>query len=241
MAASAYIVLPRDGLDPWDDPNCRFDSAGGFIIGPNVDAGVPTFQKWLNGARTLTESSTGARSTAVAYDLDNLDSFTTLMTAVDSGITEEKVETEISFYRIRYKMTLATGDDEHTPRVVALMFNTTPNPPRYRLWRMMLDVGDQQKRRGGGDPRPVAYEQALNHLFAATGERVTFTDYFGDEFTSKLMNVAVQGLSGVARSDSRSAVKSAVEIVIAEISQNETVGLPGIWDQSVYDSGVEYS
>lgn len=234
------VILPRDGLRPWEDTEYRFEQDGGEIIGSNVDAGVPTYEKWVNGAKTLTESSTGARSTALAYDLEATDSYTTLLTAVDSGITAEVVSSEITFTRLRYKLTLATGDDEHTPRVVAAMFNTTPNPPRYRAWRLLLDVGDQQRRQGGGEPRGEAYKRLLNHLNGSVGKRVMYTDYFGDSFIAKVMNVSVQGVSWVPREGSRGSAQSNIEVVIAEISENSTQGSPFIWGQSAWGAGGEW-
>ena len=240
-STSSYSVLARDGLAPWEDSNYRYDIAGGVIYGPNVDGGAATFEKWLNGGRTLTESSTGARSAALAYSLDASTTYTTLLTAVASGLTSEKVETEISFTRLRYSMTLATGDNEHSPRVVAMMFNTTPNPPRYRVWRLVIDVGDQQKRRVGGEARPLAYEYALNHLLAGVGKRVTYTDYFGDSFVAKIMNATVNGVSRKTTSTARANAQSDVEIVIAEISQNTTIDTPFIWGASIWGGGGQWS
>lgn len=240
-ATSSYAVLSRDGLPPWEDANYRYDIAGGVIYGPNVDAGAATFEKWLNGGRILTESSTAARTAILAYSLDASTTFANLLTAVTSGLSSEKVESEITFTRIRYSMTLATGGTEHSPRVVALMFNTTPNPPRYRVWKLVLDVGDKQKRRTGGEPRPLSYEYALNHLLGGVGRRVTYTDYFGDSFVAKLMNATVTGVSRKVTSSSRSNAQSNVEVVIAEISQNLTVGSPGIWDSSIWSASSEWS
>ena len=236
-----YVTLARDGRRPWEDANCRFDPAGGFIVGPNVDAGVPTYEKWVNGAKELTESTTAARSVALSYDLEAQDSFTTILTAVSPGITEEQVSTEITFTRLRYKATLATGDNEHTPRVVAIMFNTTPNPPRYRAWRLVLDVADQQRRHGGGEPRGEAYKRLLAHLNGAVGKRTTYTDYFGDSFIAKVMTVAVQGVSWTGTQGSRNQARSLVEVLIAEISENDTIGLPFVWGASIYGGGGEWS
>lgn len=240
-ATSSYSVLARDGLRPWEDSNYRYDASGGTIYGPNLDAGAATFEKWLNGGRALTESTTGARSVALAYDLDSLDSYTTLLTAITPGLTTERVTTEVDFTRIRYRVTLATGDDEHSPRVVAVMFNTTPNPPRYRVWRLLLRVGDQQRPHVGGEGRPISFEYALNHLLGGVGQRITYTDYFGDSFIAKLMNATVQGLSRKVTSTSRSNMSTNVEVVIAEISQNETVGNPGIWDASQWSTSSEWT
>ena len=240
-ATSSYSILARDGLRPWEDTNYRYDISGGLLYGPNVDGGAATFEKWLNGARVLTESTTGARSAALAYDKDSLDSYTTLLTAVSPGLTSEKVDTEISFMRIRYRVTLATGGTEHSPRVVAVMLNTTPNPPRYRVWKLVLDVGDKQKKRTGGEPRPHSYEFLLGHLLGGVGKRVTYTDYFGDSFVAKLMNATVNGVERKVTSTSRANAHSVVEVVIAEISQNLTVGSPGIWDSSIWSASSEWS
>ena len=236
-ATSSYALMPRAGYRPWEDSNYRFDYSGtSFIVGSNVDVGAATFPKFLNGGRVLAESVTGARNIVLAYDIDNLDSYTTLVTAVADGLTEAQVSTSVSFNRIRYKATLSTGDANHTPRGVALMLSATPNPPRYRLWRLGLDVADLQRPYIGGEARPVSYEAALNHIFSGVGKRITYTDYFGDAFTVKMLNASVEGVKHKVTGTARTNAASMVTVILAEINTDTTIGTPGIWDQSLWDS-----
>lgn len=241
MSDVSYVILAKDGLRPWEDDAYRFDEAGGSIYGPNVDAGAATFEKWLNNGRLLTESTTAARYAELDYDTDTSGTYTELVTAVDGGLTEENVSGEITYTRIRYKIVLATGDENHTPRVIAAIFGNTPNPPRYRMWNLVLDVADHQRQTTGGETRPLPYDRALSHLFASVMRRVTYTDYFGESYTAKVLNVSAQGITPKATSTARTNAQSLVQVVVVEISENETIGLPGIWGSSAWASGVEWS
>lgn len=237
-AAGGYFILPRDGYRPWEDSNCRYDLAGGTLYGSWVDVGAATYEKWLNGARLLTLDSSGADSVAVSYGLDGSDTTTSLVTGNAPGLTTERVTTEVTFTRIRYVASLTTGSNRDTPRMQALVFDSTPNPPRNRAWSFALDLGDQSLKRANGSRSGDSYETLLLHLEGAVGKRVTFTDYFGTEYTAKVTNVAAQGIrkTGVGTGRTGSS-KSVVLVSVIEIAENLTVTNPFIWGAASTGAG----
>lgn len=247
-AAAYYAILPRDGYRPWEDSNYRFDINGGSLYGAWVDGGAATYDKFLNAGRIIATDATGAQSIAAQYATDGSSTSTSLVTAVADGLSTERITSEIQFTRIRYVAAMSTGDAQHTPRLNALVFDSTPNPPRHRQWQLMLDVGDQQSAHATGEKRPVSYQIALNHLMAAPGKRVTYTDYFGNTYEAKVENVAPQGIGSKGTGTGRAQAQSLVQILVIEIAQNLTVSAPFIWGAATtgaggtpYDAGYQWS
>jgi hypothetical protein len=247
-AAASYFVLPRTGLKPWEDANCTFDIAGGTLYGSWVDAGAATYQKWLNGARALVQDASGAQSTEIFYALDGSDTATSVLLASQTGLNTARVTSEVEFVTIRKVVTMSTGSNVSTPRCQAILFDTTPNPPRFRAWLVGLDVGDQQTGFRGGERRPLTYKRAIEHLWAAVGERVTYTDYLGDEYTAKILNVEVKGVTPAGTVNDRANARSVVMVTVAEIAETLTIDDPFIWGATLtgvggskYASGAEWS
>jgi hypothetical protein len=229
-AAGGYFILPRDGYRPWEDTNCRYDTAGGTLYGSWVDVGAATYEKWLNGGRLLTLDSSGAKSVAVSYGLDGSSSTTALVTGNAPGLQTARVTTDGTFTRIRYAVTLSTGGSNTTPRMQALVFDCTPNPPRNRAWSFTVDLGDQSLKHANGTRSGDSFEALLSHLEGAVGKRATFTDYFGSEYTAKVVNVGVQGIKktgiGTGRAGSS---RSLVTVAAIEIAENLVVTNPFVW------------
>lgn len=236
-SAARYAILPRDGYRPWEDAYYRFDISGGSLYGAWVDGGAMTYEKYLNAGRIVATDATGAQSVGAQYGTDGSASSTSLVTALADGLSTERVTSEVLFTRIRYVTALSTGDAQHSPRLIALVFDSTPNPPRHRQWTLMLDVGDQQTAFASGEKRPVSYEVALNHLMGAPGKRVTYTDYFGNEYEAKVDNAAPQGLATKGTGTGHGQAQSLVQILVMEIAQNLTVASPFIWGAASTSAG----
>lgn len=237
-AAGRYFILPRDGYRPWEDTNCRYDTAGGTLYGSWVDVGAATYEKWLNGARLLTLDTSGAKSAVVSYGLDGSSSTTTLLTGNTPGLQTERVTSTVTFTRVRYTITLSTSGNTMTPRVQALVFDCTPNPPRNRAWSFVLDLGEQALRRAGGTRSGSAFETLLAHLDGSVGKRVTFTDYFGTEYTAKVVNVGAKGIMRTGNSTGRSASSAAnVEVAVIEIAENLVTTNPLVWGATAGGAG----
>jgi hypothetical protein len=243
VTADDYYILPRDSLRPEDDTNYRFDTGGGFIVGPLVDAGARVFKKFLNGARVVLEAATASRPTAISYGIDRHDATpTSLLTAVQSGLTSIDVSTEVGFTRIHYYATLSTGDNRHSPRVLAIVFDSTPMPPRRRRFTFIVEVEHMEVRRGSGDPLPYSYIARESHLYNGVDKYVTLTDLVGRTFSVKIRDVVSQGVkrkTGVH--GGAHALLSNIQIIADEIIETTPSTPLAVWDQSSYDDGSVYS
>lgn len=237
-ASTGYYILPRAGRRPWDDANCRYDTGGGTLWGAWLDKGATTWEAWLNASRVVCESATGARSVALGYDLDGTEgSTTTSVTAVEPGLSTARAGAEIRFTRLRHVVTLATGDSNHTPRGVAFVFDTTPNPPRYQFWSVTIAAESDKGRRGGGEASVEGFRSTLQFLKGAVGQRVTFGDYFGDSYVVKVLNVSSPGLRRKAGGQDRSRALGAITVTMAEIAYNVDPSNVFTWDESKWDAG----
>ena len=233
-----YAILPREGYRPWEDGNCRFDIGGGVLYGSHIDKGAAVFPAFLNSGRLITEDTTGAQSAVGGYSLDGASGSTSLVTASSDGLSVERVTSEVEFTRIRHTLTLATGSNRNTPRVLAYVLDVTPTPPSHRAWVLTLEVDDQGRAwRRGGEKRPVSYKVAMAHLLSSRGQLVTYTDYFGDEFVAKVLDVAVQGVTRKATGTGRAQATSIVQVSIGEIAENATITSPFIWGAATTGAG----
>lgn len=241
---SKYIILPRVGYRPWEDTNCRFDLAGGTLYGSWTDCGAEAYPKWLNGARCVTLNSNGAQAATFAYQLngDTTTAATTVLTGNMPGLQTAVVSTEVSLARIRPVVTLTTGADNTTPQVLGWMFDTTPNPPRWRQWEMLIDVGNSQRPRTGGSDRNKAFKELYSHLNTAVGKYVTFEDYFGDSYLVKVLDVKPEGVQRkIATGSGRNDSQANLRVTCIEIHANSKVDDPFIWGDASGNGGTPWS
>jgi hypothetical protein len=238
-SAGAYFIMPRDGYRPWDDDNYRFDLNGGTLYGPWVDGGVMVYEKWLNAARISAENITAARTAEVEYSIDGLSAETSIVTAAVPGLTVGRVD-DVDFTRLRYTLNLITGSSRESPQVHAIVFDTTPNPPRHRSWPFVVRAEQRQAQPGGGDARPEAFRDIEDFLFGAAGQRATFTDYWGRTFTVKVLDVRGTGLARKSGGEGRNAAAMDIQVLLAEINANKVHGSTFTWGQSKWGSGDVY-
>lgn len=237
-----YYLLPRDGYRPWEDSNYLFESTGGTLYSQWVDCGTMAYDKWINGMRIVMLNASGAQACVGSYAVDG-GAYSSLLTANTNGVNVEVIgSTQVTFTRVSISLTLSTGDNRHTPRVIGCLLDVTPNPPRHRMWTLQLDLGDRQRPRSGGDGRPVAFRRAYDHLLRAVGSRCTFEDYFGSTFLVKVVNVSLSGVKRrVVQGDGRGQAVATAEVVIVEINQNGTVDDPMVWGDATGNGGTPWS
>lgn len=243
-STSKYIILPRVGYRPWEDANCRFDPAGGTLYGSWTDCGAESYLKWLNGARCVTLNSNGAQSATFAYQLngDTVTAATTVLTGNMPGLQTAVVGTEVSFARIRPVVTLNTGADNTTPQVLGWMFDTTPNPPRWRQWEMVIDVGNTQRPKYSGQDRPRSFKQLYSHLNTAVSKYVTFEDYFGDSYLVKILDVKPEGIQRkIATGSGHNDAQTNIRVTCIEIHANNKADDPFIWGDASGNGGTLWS
>lgn len=209
--AGDYFILPRSGMLPEDDSNYRFDAAGGFIVGSWDGVNAKGFPKFLNSGLVLADNLATGRTAELLYEADESGTFTSVLLADTEGKTEDTVEEEVEFNRIRYRVNLETTANTATPVVESLVLSVTPNNPKRRSWELAVKIESDQLPKGGGDSRVSASEKE-KHLFDGKNERCYFYDIHGTKYRVRLLNP--QGVS--ARRDTRS-VSQVFSLSLVEI------------------------
>lgn len=235
-----YVILARPGLRPWEDSNYKFDTNGGFLIGPWSDGGAQAYTKFINGARLVAEGGLTADINAIlAYACDGDDtSYTNVITASEDGLSTATISTAVECTRIQYKITLDTNTDETSPVINGLIFDTTPNPPRRQAWTMGVRIGTNFRRRDGVQVKE-AFTTLRDHLLNAVEEKVTFTDVDGTQYTVKVSDARIVALKYVSsKGGRRPGLEATMRLSIAEIVELESaIGSPFIYGSSILGGG----
>jgi len=181
-----YFILPRSGLRPEDDTNYRFDTAAGVVYGTWVDAGAKAYKKFLNGGRAIAQNVSAGNPITFAYELDD-GSEATLINIAQPGESSAIISNGTEFNRIRYVIRMQTADEDTSPRLLGVIFNVMPNPPRKRVWAIDAIAGDDGTQRGGGASRYTG-RQAVFFLEGSAQKRITLYDRRGRTFTVRLLD-----------------------------------------------------
>ncbi len=229
-------VLPREGYRPEDDTRVRFEQGEGKLYGSWLDKGALTWPAWLNRGRIINESTAGSRPVQLSYALDGDETETVLITSYEDGLQEEPVDDEVKFTRIRHVLSLTVADTTISPVCVGAAFDVTPNPPRFKVWPLVLELASVTGKRGGGTVIE-SYHQQLAFLEDAAGERGEFEDYFGHTYIVKCLNVASQGFKRAASGQDRHNVSGNVVITLVEIRQTSSDGAIFTWGESYWNGG----
>ncbi|MCH8332746.1 hypothetical protein IIC65_02340, partial [Candidatus Sumerlaeota bacterium] len=138
----------RDGFDPSNDPNYRFEESG-VAYGPWVGFGPVNVPKFLNGGDVTGVAITAGRPIVLGYELGDGDVETTLVTAQTTGVTTANPTTRVSFNRMRYVLRMSTGDSGTSPELSSLVLHATSNPDRKQQWLPRIIVADDLRLRSG--------------------------------------------------------------------------------------------
>jgi hypothetical protein len=231
-SAGSYI-LPLDGLRPEDDGAYRFEQTQGFIEGPLVDGGARAFTSRLVGGRVLGESITGARAVSFQYGLDS-GALTTLMTAVQSGLSEVRNTSDLPFTQVRYRAIMDTGSAQSSPRVLSLVFDTTPFPPRKRRFTFVVEL--EWAPRSGRSHRATAFTKARAFLSSSVDQLVTLTDPWDGTFVGKV-DVQSIGFKHKGKPTSNKRVSALYQVTFEEITETTASGTGMTWDVSDWNGG----
>jgi hypothetical protein len=211
--AASYYILTRQGLRPEDDSNYRFDTTtSAKLVGSWKSVGAQSFPKFLNAGRIVAESTTAGRPLVLKYEVDsNLGVETTLVTATSVGSTTANQTADVSFNRIREIITMATADNTVTPVAVGFVFNTTPNPPRKRVWSFEVVVGDELEANGGVRSR-YSGRDIEAFLFNSLNQRVTLYDRRNRSFVVRILDIRTVRAAPTAGGDTESVSMSVAQI-----------------------------
>ena len=196
-AAGGHYILPRQGWRPEDDSNYRFDTSPGTVYGSWHGYGAFTYPKFLNGGVVIGQSLSTTNTLRLSYEIDASGLPISILTATETGVTRETIQTEVSFARVRPVIRLATAAATTGPVFLAAVLDATPNPPRRHQWTFLVDVVDGVEMRGGGIS-PYAARYVESFLMGSITKRALLIDQEGREFIVKINTVAGTGPQGVA-------------------------------------------
>ena len=187
-ASAQHVVLPRPGYDPETDTNYEYDTADGIVVGPWLDYGAQSYAKFLNAGRTVMRNATSSLTVVLSYDLDDGGSFTDLLTSTSAGRTEKVITSDVSFHRIRYKVTLTSGTTGSSPIWLGSVLEATPNPPRLRNWRPRVLMLDEPRQNAGGRSR-ISASKTKRLLLKAPTVRCQLRDGSGSTYVVKVLDI----------------------------------------------------
>lgn len=195
--ATAHCILPRVGWRPEDDANYAFQTDAGTVYGSWHGYGAFTYPKFLNGGVVIGENLSTDETVRLSYEADESGIPISMLTATQTGVTRDTIETEVAFARVRPVIRLATGASTTGPILLAAVLDATPNPPRRHQWTFMVDIVDGVELRGGGASRYSA-AQVEAFLFGAATKRVVMRDNGNPvkEFIVKVNTVSGTGPQG---------------------------------------------
>lgn len=236
--SARHYILARDDLRPEDDPNYKFTSTG-TLYGPWLAFGARAFNKFLNRGTVLTVGATAGMNITLSYQLDDDSATTTeLLDAINNGINSADVDTTVSFYRIRYVLTLNTVSNASTPIVVAATLHATLNPPRRRVWKPLLILRDDLFLTDGLQDTQSA-TTLRNALYTAATSRVTMKDRLNGEYIVRVLDIQEVQLKesreGGDESDSQ-----VLQVTLAEISPLHSAAVEAHYNQARYAQGYRY-
>jgi hypothetical protein len=241
-STSRYFILPRIGYDPKTDSNYRFDIAtDNTAYGPWVTFGAQAFNKFLNRGSVIGENLSGAKNVILKYMKDNDTVPTVVLTGSTDGKTQEAINDTVEFNRIRYVLTMITGDSRSSPRLLGGTLHATPNPPRLRKWSPRVMVADGLPLRDTLAKDPQSGATLRRYLYLAPNKRCQMQDRIGNTYVVRVLDVQSAGLipsklGGVVRDVEH------IDMLLYEITQLTFAGLgsTAIYGVSTYGSGVTY-
>ena len=202
----SHYILPGPNLRPESDAAYRFDTTAlGEVYWPWLDGGTALFSKWLTAGRIVTENTivqvgVGTRELALAYGVDGSETLTDLAESELPGVTVGVPADADRFTWIRPRFKLTSDSNLNTPIGKGLVLDSTPNPPRHRKWRFLVDLGDfQTSARAGQSRDDAAFLE--DHLFSSTSARVLLYDRRGRRFVVKMDTIEQVRLDEQAEED----------------------------------------
>lgn len=210
-----YFILPRAGLRPEDDSNCRFDATADRVaFGSFVNFRAQGFPKWLTRG-DIEAKTTTTETIALQYQVP-AGTATALVTAntAQTGRTTAVLSTPVSFTQVRYKLLFNTSGNTLSPALRGVVLHAAPNAPRDRGFVFTVRLKDDQDTNEVG--RRSRYQAANQSafLFAAVNQIVTLVDIYGASYTVKVLGI--QPLD--VRYDQDGAVEELLEVTLGQLT-----------------------
>lgn len=239
--AAHYIVLPRAGLTPANDPLVTFETDEGVVYGAYRDVGAQTFPKFLNRGAVLGYGLSGGRYATLKYEIDRSGSEVTEVSATADGLSQANETDDVPFHLIRDIVYMATGDASATPEVDGWLFAATLNPPRRGMWRPVVVLSDEGEFREGGTMDASVPSAAVLRrvLFGSVTKRMTLTDRDDITHVVRLLDIQPVAVKDTTHGGVEGEV-SAYQLTLVEIATLTSDEQVGVYDESDYDEGVVF-
>lgn len=253
-ANSQHYILPKLNLMPDEDSSYKF-AVTGSIYGPWISYGARSFNKFLNSGSILGTGITAGQNVVLSYQLDDdIATTTQLVSAIDYGITTERVTTSVPFYRLRYVVSMNavsglgalvwSGSVTSTfstsgPILIGATLHATMNPPRRRMWKPLIELKlNNNLRDGGQDGQDVGALRTA--LYAAAEQRITMTDRENNTFIVRILDIQEQQIDFVSEGASESDVQ-VLQLSLAEITTLTSQLVGAKYGQARYSQGYIYA
>lgn len=212
---ASYNILPRPGLRPEDDSNCRFDTtANRFLLGSYVNFRAQGFPKWLTRG-DIEAVTTTTETVALQYQVP-AGSATTIVTAntAQSGRTTSAITSPVSFTTVREKVVLNTGANTTTPTLKGTVLHAAPNAPRDTGFTLAVKLKDDQQTNLVAQKSRYKASAQKSFILSAVNQIVTLRDILGDSYTTKMLNAQTVSI----RYDGDGTPEEIVEIVLGQLT-----------------------
>ena len=236
---AGFIILPRYGFTPDQDPNCRFETSG-TMYGSNWDWGALAFSKFLNEGNVEADGASASNTVVLKYELDDSRTYTTLVTATDKGHSSASVLSEVSFNHARPVLSLNSGSAYSTPVCGGFALHATPNPPRRRLWRLTVILANDLVLNDGQIDTKQDVRWVKDRLRAGVNARVTLLDRAGDTAYVLLRDMQGKGVKPVRLGGEERDVEL-VDLTLVEITRLTDNLEEAVYGRDSYGSGRVYA
>lgn len=185
-----YYVLPRPGLRPQDDPNCRFEAElNSIAVGSYINFRAQSFEKWLTRGDIEAQSTT-TETIDLQYQFpDGTGGDIVSANTVQNGRTSADIPALPEFTRVRYYQIWNTSGDTKTPILRGSVLHTAPNTPRDRGFTFTVELLDGQETRAVGQKSKYRASELDAWLFNAVPQVVTITDPHGNQYETKILDI----------------------------------------------------
>lgn len=183
-----YFIMPRDGRNPGNDSNCRFETSG-TLYGSFGSWNARSFNKWLTRG-DIEATTTTTKTVKLQYQLEN-GSATDIVTAntAQTGRTSATL-TPVAFSSARGVVVFASNADTASPELMGTVLHAAPNAPRDSGFIMVARIKDGLLT---NQNTKVSWQAAEleTFLFSSVNQIVTIRDPRGTSWTVKVLDVDV--------------------------------------------------
>lgn len=191
---ASHYILPGPNLRPENDANYEFTTTDGLVVWPWLDGGAALHSKFMTygkitGETLINDPAAGFdRHMVWSYAQDGSALVTDLAQAETAGVTVGVPPDAIKYTWMQARLTMVTDDTAISPVFKGGTIGSTPNPPRRRVWRGVLDLNGipAGPRSGQGKEDEFTLRE---HLFNASSARVLLYDRWGRRWVAKMHDV----------------------------------------------------